>query len=97
MKQALSLPVKHLSAYSLMFEEGTLLTHMRDGGQIDEIDEDLSLRMYDVLLDMTEKRVWSIMRFLIFLILDFVHIIIPSIGWEHPMWASVLERIALMV
>ena len=45
LKQALSLPVKHLSAYSLMFEEGTLLTHMRDGGQIDEIDEDLSLRM----------------------------------------------------
>lgn len=56
LKQALSLPVKHLSAYSLMFEEGTLLTHMRDGGQIDEIDEDLSLRMYDVLLDMTEKK-----------------------------------------
>ena len=52
----MSLPVKHLSAYSLMFEEGTLLTHMRDGGKIDEIDEDLSLRMYDVLLDMTEKK-----------------------------------------
>ena len=56
LEQALSLPVKHLSAYSLMFEEGTLLTRMRDAGQIDEIDEELSLRMYDMLLDMTEKK-----------------------------------------
>lgn len=50
---ALSLPVQHLSAYSLTYEEGTRLTALRDAGRLCEADEALSEAMYEALLDMT--------------------------------------------
>ncbi len=50
-RQALSLGVEHLSAYSLMYEEGTRLYDMLQRGDIREIDDELSLRMYDLLTD----------------------------------------------
>lgn len=40
---ALSLDVPHLSAYSLMYEEGTRLTQMRDRGEVCEMDEESAL------------------------------------------------------
>lgn len=49
--QALDLDVEHLSAYSLMYEEGTLLHKLLDQGKVEEINEELSLRMYDTLVD----------------------------------------------
>lgn len=48
---ALALQVEHISAYSLMYEEGTPLYRMLDEGAIEEIDEELSLNMYDTLTD----------------------------------------------
>ena len=51
---ALSLTPEHLSAYGLMFEEGTPLYHMLEQGQVKEIDEELSLRMYSELIDTLE-------------------------------------------
>ncbi len=48
--RAFSLPVSHLSAYSLMFDEGTPLTQMRDKGLIEEADEELSLQMFKMLM-----------------------------------------------
>jgi putative oxygen-independent coproporphyrinogen III oxidase len=48
---ALALGVEHLSAYSLMYEEGTPLYRMLQEGKVEEIDEDLSNRMYDLLID----------------------------------------------
>ena len=50
-KQALSLQVEHISAYSLMFEEGTPLYKLREQGKVKEIDEELSLKMYETLID----------------------------------------------
>lgn len=47
---ALSLPVQHISAYSLMYEEGTLMSRMLENGEIEEIDESLSLEMYKCLV-----------------------------------------------
>ena len=47
--QALRLPIKHLSAYSLMYEEGTPLTMMRDKNEVTEADEQLSFKMYKSL------------------------------------------------
>ncbi|MBQ0141236.1 MAG: radical SAM family heme chaperone HemW [Prevotellaceae bacterium] len=47
--QALAIDVPHISAYSLMYEEGTRLTQMRDNGQISEIPDDTSCKMYDYL------------------------------------------------
>lgn len=52
-RQALSLDVQHLSAYSLMYEEGTKLGRMLDVGEIEEVDEEVSLRMYEHLMDAT--------------------------------------------
>lgn len=48
---ALSLNVEHLSAYSLMYEEGTILFRLLEQGKIQEIDDELSLKMYDTLVN----------------------------------------------
>lgn len=40
---------EHISAYSLMYEERTALTRMRDSGKIDEIDEEDSVEMFRLL------------------------------------------------
>lgn len=49
--KAVSLQVQHVSAYSLMYEEGTLLNSMLESGVISEVDEELSLSMYELLID----------------------------------------------
>ncbi|MBO4674441.1 MAG: radical SAM family heme chaperone HemW [Bacteroidaceae bacterium] len=49
-KTALSLGVQHLSAYSLMYEEGTRLNQLLEQGEITELDEELSVQMYDYLI-----------------------------------------------
>lgn len=53
-RQALALDVQHLSAYSLSYEEGTPLWRMLEQGRIEEADEELSLRMYEHLIDATQ-------------------------------------------
>lgn len=49
-EHAISLRPQHISAYSLMFEEGTPLHRMLDEGKIEETDEDLSLQMFETLV-----------------------------------------------
>ena len=49
--QAIKLDVQHVSAYSLMFEEGTKLYHLLQKKKIEQISEELSVEMYDVLID----------------------------------------------
>ena len=49
-EQALSLGVQHISAYSLMYEEGTSLYKLLEEGKIKEISEDVSLEMYETLI-----------------------------------------------
>lgn len=51
--KALTLGVKHISAYSLMYEEGTPMTRMLEEGNFSEIDDELSALMYQMLLDKT--------------------------------------------
>ncbi|MBR0503577.1 MAG: radical SAM family heme chaperone HemW [Paludibacteraceae bacterium] len=48
-QQAIDLNVQHISAYSLTFEEGTMLTKMRDRGEIQEADEEMSFEMFKLL------------------------------------------------
>ncbi|MGP1591273.1 MAG: radical SAM family heme chaperone HemW [Prevotella sp.] len=50
-EQAVKLNVQHVSAYSLMFEEGTRLYHLLQKEKIEQISEELSVEMYDVLID----------------------------------------------
>lgn len=47
---AIELGVNHISAYSLMYEEGTALWKMRQEGKIKETDEEVSLAMYNLLM-----------------------------------------------
>ena len=49
--QAIKLDVQHVSAYSLMFEEGTKLYHLLQKEKIEQVSEELSVEMYDVLID----------------------------------------------
>lgn len=53
-ERALSLRVPHLSAYSLMYEEGTCLNRMLERGDVVELDEEVALEMYESLIDMLE-------------------------------------------
>ena len=55
LETAVGLDVPHLSAYSLMYEEGTRLTLLRDSGKITPIDDEQSLSMYTLLIDYTEE------------------------------------------
>lgn len=52
LKEAIALNVQHISAYSLMYEQNTPLYSMLKQGKIKEIDEQLSLEMYDTLIDL---------------------------------------------
>lgn len=47
---AISLLVQHISAYTLMYEEGTRLSVMRSLGKINEVDDDVVAAMYDYLV-----------------------------------------------
>lgn len=46
---AFSLGVQHLSAYALSYEEGTPLWRMRQRGEVQEVADELSVRMYERL------------------------------------------------
>ena len=48
---AVSLAPTHISAYSLMYEEGTTLYRMMSEGKITQIDDETSLAMYKYLMD----------------------------------------------
>ena len=52
---ALRLNVEHLSAYSLMYEEGTPLYQMLSKGQVAETDEELYIKMYDTLVETLQE------------------------------------------
>lgn len=47
--EAIALDVPHLSAYSLMFEEGTPLTRLLEEDKIKEMEDEESWRCYDLL------------------------------------------------
>lgn len=47
----LSLHPEHISAYGLIYEEGTPLYRLLEQGKVKEIDEQLSLDMYGTLID----------------------------------------------
>ncbi|MDE6290807.1 MAG: coproporphyrinogen III oxidase family protein [Muribaculaceae bacterium] len=52
---ALELRPEHISAYSLMYEEGTVLTALRDSGRLEEISEEMSEMMFRLLMEKLAK------------------------------------------
>lgn len=55
LRQAVSLGVPHISAYSLVYEEHTALWRMRERGEVEECDEEISLSMFERLIDVLES------------------------------------------
>lgn len=51
LQTALNLNVEHISAYSLMYEEGTPLYNMLQLGKVNQIDDEKSRQMYLLLID----------------------------------------------
>ena len=52
-ESALALGITHLSAYVLSYEKGTRLDAMLKEGLVEEVDEELSIRMYEHLMSAT--------------------------------------------
>lgn len=52
---ALSLGIQHISAYALIYEEGTALMRLKQQGKVQECDEELSLAMYELLINRLES------------------------------------------
>lgn len=50
LKEIVAMRPEHVSAYSLMYEEGTALTALRDAGRVAETSEDLYERMFATLI-----------------------------------------------
>lgn len=53
--KAIDLRPQHISAYSLMYEEGTTIYLMRQQGKIVETDDELSSEMFQLLADKLKK------------------------------------------
>jgi len=51
LKKALSLYPEHISAYHLIYEEGTTLWNLREQHQVEEADEELSVTLFKTLID----------------------------------------------
>ena len=52
---AIALKVPHISAYNLIYEEGTGLSELLRKGKVRECDEELALQMFGLLIDMLER------------------------------------------
>lgn len=50
LKKALKLNIQHISAYHLIYEEGTALCRLRNAGQIKESSEELSIALFETLI-----------------------------------------------
>ena len=50
-ERLLALDVEHISAYSLMYEEGTPLYRLLQAGKVKDMDDELYRQMYDRLID----------------------------------------------
>ena len=51
LQQAIALHPEHISAYHLIYEEGTTLWNLRERHQVEEADEELSVTLFKTLID----------------------------------------------
>ncbi len=59
LEQAIKLPIKHLSAYSLILERGTILNKMVLDGKVKMQDEDYDADLYEFTIDFLERNGFS--------------------------------------
>lgn len=51
LQQAIDLHPEHISAYHLIYEEGTALWKLREQNQVEEAEEDLSVKLFSTLIE----------------------------------------------
>ncbi len=51
LKQAVALNVQHISAYHLIYEEGTELWNLKQKHKVEEVNEDFSITFFSMLID----------------------------------------------
>jgi len=56
LEKAVTLPVKHISAYSLILERGTILNKMVIDGKVEMQDEDYDAELYEETIDFLEAK-----------------------------------------
>ncbi len=56
LRAALALPVAHLSAYALIYEEGTVLDNLRRRGEVAEATDETSLAMFETLMNIAADK-----------------------------------------
>jgi len=56
LKQAVSLPIKHISAYSLILERGTILNKLVLDGKVKIQDEDYDAELYELTIEFLNDR-----------------------------------------
>ncbi len=56
LEQAVSLPIKHISAYSLILERGTILNKMVLDGDVKIQDEDYDAELYEMTIDFLSNK-----------------------------------------
>lgn len=49
--EAIHLDIPHLSAYHLIYEEGTKLYQLKEAGKVEPVDEEVSIRLFSLLID----------------------------------------------
>jgi oxygen-independent coproporphyrinogen-3 oxidase len=59
LEKAVSLNTQHISAYSLIFEEGTFLNELLKQGKVDFADEDTGREIYDLTMEFLPKHGFS--------------------------------------
>ena len=55
LEQAVSLPIKHISAYSLILERGTILNKMVLDGKVKISDDEYDAKLYEITIDFLVK------------------------------------------
>ncbi|MEE9168918.1 MAG: radical SAM family heme chaperone HemW [bacterium] len=55
LRQAVELPIQHISLYNLTYEKGTPFYHLREKGTLQPVREKLEQRFYDHAIDYMEK------------------------------------------
>ena len=55
LQQAIALHPEHISAYHLIYEEGTALWNLREQNKVEEAEEELSLTLFKILIERLTK------------------------------------------
>lgn len=55
LQQAIALHPEHISAYHLIYEEGTILWNLREQNKVEEAEEELSLTLFKTLIERLTK------------------------------------------